>query len=162
LDTLNSEYEENGQKLNNFWTGTISNLNSSWGSKFIAGYPARANKTVWAKEKVTYSNVATDGHGIDDQNTYVDISPGLKFYKNQAKTKGWDYSSSTPWKDFTLSGGASGSMVVCRNPDSPYGVSICGIYWGGWIDDGTNPTIFWPCISCFNVTDYKLYSSYIN
>jgi hypothetical protein len=29
LDTLNSEYEENGQKLNNFWTGTISNLNSS-------------------------------------------------------------------------------------------------------------------------------------
>jgi hypothetical protein len=163
LDTLNAEYEENDHKLNTFWTGSISGLDNYLPpSKFIAGYPARATKTVWAKEKVAYSKVELTGHDINEQGTLSDISPGLKFYKNVSETQGWNYSKSIPWQDFTLSGGASGSMAVCHNPDSPYGVSICGIYWGGWINDPENPTIFWPCISCFNVTGSKIYSSYLS
>lgn len=87
--------------------------------------------------KVEQPNISS-AHNVDDpQNKYYDWS-------KQYTCKD-EYEKKPTWMD----GGASGSMLITQD------LELCGIYWGGMVNNPQTPTKFWPSFSVLNDTSYK-------
>lgn len=120
-------------------------------NKFIGGYPVKNNdpkRIVGGKWECRglnpidfnycerFDNV--EKHLIADEPLYG----GKRVVDNSAQyITDCDYG--TDW----MTGGASGSMVITED------LKLCGIYWGGQVDDADNPSWFKPRFSLFKTTN---------
>lgn len=134
LDRVNAFSKTNGY-VNKF--ATFSNRDIMDKKKYVAGYPAKQigniSGTKWEKHALytkdfKYVGLLGESHYIDDEAyEYADISPQFAAKKNFGLN----------W----MTSGASGSMLITEDYE------VCGIYWGGQIDNVDHPTWFKPRFS---------------
>jgi hypothetical protein len=134
LDNLNTYWNNNSHHINAFRQNYQST--SPTDKKYIAGYPVAGDNPYASYEE----HVIMDSSAINLSHTFpetedvkTDTSPQYRFPEKPPN-----------WMDH----GASGSMIL----DMDY--HVCGVYWGGWVLQGSEN--FLPCASImwFNTTNY--------
>lgn len=156
LNRVNNYRKEHGY-INKFVNSDDENIIAK--TKYIGGYPAKysADGTTFGgrwethsidKSLFSYSPVDTEdeSHPIDDEHFLQDFN----YYDCSAQYK-TDTDFGTDW----MSGGASGSMLVTED------FEICGIYWGGKVDDSQQPTWFKPRVSLLKTSQYDFISRWL-
>ena len=148
LDKINSFYAEYGY-VNKFCNTTRNLITSA----YCAGFPMHDKEDGSIGTKFCYEHLTNlelikgDSryyHSINDDDNY-------KLYVDVSN----NYKSTKHYKNFTLTGGSSGSMLINNDYE------IIAIYWGGWAYEVLGEQFFVPSFSIFHSENYSFIEQYI-
>lgn len=151
LDKLNAYRQEHGY-INQFANSDDESVIKQ--TKYIGGYPFKFNEeqfgSKWEAHTINASALSYNPRGRETHYIDQEHSQEFKYYDCSAQYVTND-NFGTDW----MTGGASGSMLLTED------LKICGIYWGGIVDDPTTPTWFKPRFSLLKTSQYDFIAKWI-
>lgn len=154
LDKLNA-FRKKNHYINKFVYSDDPEIRRK--KKYIGGYPMKEtpDKLVgggrWEAHPIDSSLLSYCDRWDDNEGHYIDSDHFLTFkYYDWSAQYTTNKNFGTDW----MSGGASGSILITED------FEVCGIYWGGTVDDGQHPTWFHPRFSLLKTHSYDFISQW--